>query len=227
MNRIIPIITKKDNIAIKPFKFNKANFVYLGDVINIVKIFSDLCADEIVVLDIFSNLDLSLIEKIAKNCFVPLTYGGGIRSFDDAKKIFERGVERVSINYLARYNFDEIRKISELYGKSSIVISFDIDNNLLVDNIDIFEWIDKYKNYASEFLISVTNKEGTFSGIEKDFFKKFDVNVIANCGVSSFEEAKMVLEKENISIGVGSVAFFKNKNKNSILINYKEAKNDL
>ena len=224
MNRIIPIITKKDNIAIKPHKFNKNKYIYLGDVINIVKIFSDLEADEIIVLDIFSKLNLDLIEKIAKNCFIPLTYGGGIRSFNDAKEVFKRGIERVSVNYLARHNFNEVKKISQIYGKSSLVISFDVDNNYLIDGISVFDWIKKYENIAGEFLISLKDKESTFSGLDKMFFEKFDTNIIANCGVSSFEEAQKFLIKENLSVGVGSVAFFKNQNKNSILINIKVAK---
>ena len=81
LNRLIPIVLLKDESLVKTYKFNK--FTYVGDPANTLSIFNDLLVDELVILDISavkSNQppNFKLLKQIAEECFMPLTYGGGI-----------------------------------------------------------------------------------------------------------------------------------------------------
>ena len=99
--RIIPCLLIHDKGLIKSIKFN--NYKYIGDPINAVRIFNEKHVDELMVLDIDATVNDSepnykLIENIANECRMPLCYGGGIKSIDQALKIFSLGVEKIAIS---------------------------------------------------------------------------------------------------------------------------------
>ena len=99
--RVIPVLLLCNNALYKTRKFKSP--IYIGDPINTVKIFSEKEVDEIVLLDINAHKNLSgpnysLIEQISSECFIPITYGGGIRNLDHIKNLLFLGVEKVSIN---------------------------------------------------------------------------------------------------------------------------------
>ena len=98
--RIIPILLIENQNCIKTIKFKKK--IYLGDPINIVKIYSELGVDEILINDI-SNSDIpdfKLLKQISEESFVPLSYGGGVKSFNDIEKILSYGYEKICFNSL-------------------------------------------------------------------------------------------------------------------------------
>ena len=94
-NRIIPALQIQEGSVVKSVKFK--NHSYVGDPVNTVNIFNNMEVDEILILDISAtnNIKYELIEEIATECFMPLTYGGGIGSIEVAKKIFSLGVEKL------------------------------------------------------------------------------------------------------------------------------------
>ena len=99
--RIIPCLLLKDDFLVKTIKFK--NPKYVGDPINAITIFNDKEVDEIILLDIASSkekkqINYQILEKIVKECFVPLTYGGGITDLKQMKQIYELGIEKIVIN---------------------------------------------------------------------------------------------------------------------------------
>ena len=132
LNRLIPIVLLKGESLVKTFKFNK--YTYVGDPTNTLRIFNELLVDELIILDIYATKlnhppNFRLLKQIAEECFMPLTYGGGISNIDHAKKIFDLGFEKISINTNAITNPDLIIDISAYFGNQSIIGSVDVRNN--------------------------------------------------------------------------------------------------
>ena len=97
-NRVIPCLLLKNDGLVKTQKFK--NDKYIGDPINAVKIFNEKEVDELILLDITASKNKNepnygLIENIAGECFMPLCYGGGIRTFEQAKQLFKLGIEKI------------------------------------------------------------------------------------------------------------------------------------
>jgi len=129
--RAIPILLLQDKGLVKTVKFRKPK--YVGDPINAVRIFNEKEVDELVFLDIAATKqkkrpNYALIENIARESFMPLAYGGGIRNIQEIREIFKLGVEKVSINTFAFQDPDFIKKASERFGSQSIIVSIDVKN---------------------------------------------------------------------------------------------------
>ena len=102
--RVIPALLLHEESLIKTTNFNK--FRYIGDPCNTVRIFNELEVDELIILDILASKNkvspnFDVLRSIADECFMPLAYGGGIKSLEQAKKIFDLGFEKVSLNTAA------------------------------------------------------------------------------------------------------------------------------
>ena len=99
--RVIPILGIVGNRLVKTVNFKAPR--YIGDPLNAIKIFNNKMVDEIAIIDIRATkngLDpnYKLIGEMAEECFSPLSYGGGVRTFEQAKRIFDLGVEKVILN---------------------------------------------------------------------------------------------------------------------------------
>src|SRR5688572_10349729 len=116
--RVIPVLLLKGQGLYKTVKFKDPQ--YLGDPINAVKIFNDKEVDELCFLDINATQEnkepnYKMIAEIASECFMPLSYGGGINHVDQAKKLFNIGVEKIIINTAAHNNPGLITELSAHY----------------------------------------------------------------------------------------------------------------
>ena len=105
--RVIPALLLRNESLVKTVRFGK--FTYVGDPCNTVRIFNELEVDELLFLDITASNEgrspkLKVLADIANECFMPLGYGGGIRSLDDAKAVFEIGFEKIAVNSCAVEN---------------------------------------------------------------------------------------------------------------------------
>ena len=146
--RIIPILLIKNDQMVKSVKYK--NLSYVGDPINIIKIFNEKEADEIIVLDIEKStndkeLNYDLIKNFASECYMPLTYGGGIKNIKQAEKLFSLGIEKLVINSNNYKNINLIDEISEKFGSQSIVSSIDINRDFF-NNLYLYDWVNKKKN---------------------------------------------------------------------------------
>jgi len=208
--RVIPTLLLKNESLVKTIKFKKYN--YIGDPINTVRIFNEFEVDELMFLDIFASyekrdINFKILKDIANECFMPLSYGGNIKSLDDAKKIFEIGFEKIVINSNAYDNIDLITEISNYFGSQSVVGSIDIKKDFLGNyrlyshhgkkkkKFAIKEWIKKLeKSGIGELLVTSIDKEGTWEGYDMEIIKMITdittVPVIANGGCGSVEDIR-------------------------------------
>ena len=127
--RIIPCLLLKGNGFYKTARFRHP--VYLGDPINILRIFNDKEADEIFILDISATSssrepNIELLRDLASECFMPLGYGGGIRSIEQMATLFQTGFEKVSLNTSAHERPELVSAAARRFGSQSVVVSIDV-----------------------------------------------------------------------------------------------------
>lgn len=131
--RIIPALLLRNESLVKTTQFGK--FSYVGDPANTVRIFNELEVDELLFLDITASREnrapnLRVLADIADECFMPLGYGGGIQSLEQAKAVFDIGFEKISINTQAVKNPSLIDEIASHYGSQAVIASIDVKKNL-------------------------------------------------------------------------------------------------
>jgi cyclase len=137
LRRVIPVLLLKGKGLVKTKRFSDP--VYVGDPINAVKIFNEKEVDEIIILDIEASRtnrkpDFQLIRELASECFMPMAYGGGIKTAEEAKQIFDCGVEKISLNTSAFLKPQLINEIAKSYGSQSVIVSVDYKKNLFGKN---------------------------------------------------------------------------------------------
>lgn len=238
--RIIPCLLLQNGRVVKTTKFK--NPVYIGDPINTIKIFNEKEVDEVIILDISNNRyekgpDIQLLEELASECFMPMAYGGGIRSFEDARNVFSCGIEKIIVNKMAVFNKKELMKIIEHYGSQAVVLSIDVANNWYGKrkiytngkktsvNIDLSTYIKKLQEIGiGEIFINDIDKDGSMSGYNIPLFKEVSsyslVPVIGSGGANSIEDITNAFKEGNINgASVGSFFVFQGPHK-AVLISY-------
>ena len=225
-HRVIPVLLLKNNGLVKTTRFKDPK--YVGDPINAIKIFNEKEVDELMLLDILASKgkrepNFSLIEQIAGECFMPLAYGGGITSFEQAQRLFSLGIEKVCLQSSAIENPALITKLAAHYGSQSIVVSIDIKKN----------WLGKYELYyaskaktlslnwkdylsqviaagAGELVLNAVDKDGTLSGPDLELIKMASalskVPLVGIGGVASLADIKAVIHAGASAAAAG--AFF-------------------
>ncbi|AXX86640.1 glycosyl amidation-associated protein WbuZ [Malaciobacter marinus] len=243
--RVIPCLLLKNESLVKTVKFKEYN--YIGDPVNTVRIFNELEVDELMFLDIFAskenrNINFKILTDIANECFMPLSYGGNIKSLDDAKKIFEIGFEKVVINSNAFNNIKLIEEISKYFGNQSVVGSIDIKKSFFgsqkiyshhgkyKQSIEVLEWVKELeKAGVGELLVTSIDKEGTWDGYDLDLIESITSNVqipvVANGGCGKIEHLGEVVKKAKASAcAVGSMVVYQKKDM-GVLVNFPDRKN--
>ncbi len=202
-NRIIPCLDVKNGRVVKGI-----NFVELkdaGDPVEQAKIYSEGGADEICFLDITASNEnrdtiIDIVRKTAKECFVPLTVGGGVRTIQNITDLLLAGADKVSINTAAVKSVDFVKEASKKFGSQCIVVAIDakkvLENKWEVfthggrnkTGIDAVDFAKKVEvNGAGEILLTSMDKDGTKSGYDVDLLRAITSNtnipVIASGGV--------------------------------------------
>ena len=139
--RIIPCLLVHEGGLVKTASFK--NPKYVGDPINAVKIFNEKEADELIVLDIDATVngadpDYKLISDVAAECRMPLCYGGGIKSAEQARRIIGLGVEKIALSAAAIENPNLITQIANEIGRQSVVIVLDVKKRMLGEDYDVY-----------------------------------------------------------------------------------------
>jgi len=239
--RIIPILLLKNSGLYKTMNFK--NPKYIGDPINAIKIFNDKEVDELVFLDITKSNDGSkvihweMLKNIASECFMPLTYGGGIQSVEMIREVLNIGVEKVSINTNAVRNPDLISKAAKYFGSSTIVVSIDVKKNFFnkydvyinggteKTKLDVFEWVKEVEGLgAGEILINCIDNDGVMNGYDLKFLKAVtqlvNIPVVAAGGARGIEDFKLAIDQCDVSgVAAGACFVYKGKHR-AVLITY-------
>jgi cyclase len=132
--RVIPVLLLKEGLLHKPVRFKAPK--YVGDPRVAVKIFNDKGADELVLIDMMATVerrepDYELIKEIATESFMPIAYGGGVHSYDQAARILELGVEKIVLNTALADNPDLSEQIAKVFGAQSVIGCLDCRKSLL------------------------------------------------------------------------------------------------
>mgnify|MGYP003966835549 FL=1 len=231
LKRIMPCLLLQDKRLVKTVQFK--NPAYIGDPINAVKIYNDKEVDELVILDISAtklnkSIDFDLLKDFAAECFMPLAYGGGVRSVDDFQKLFTLGIEKVVVNSLLIDKPDIVKEAAEKYGNQSVLASIDIKKSISGE-YEVFSHSKReiqfsfrgYIDYVislnvGEIMITSVDQEGTWNGYDTELIKivndLVDVPIIANGGCGTQQDIRDILYKTDIqAAAIGSMAVYQKK----------------
>lgn len=237
--RVIPVLLVSDGYLVKPVKFQGDK--YIGDPINAVRIFNEKQVDELVICDIDASIsgsgpNYTLIEEIASEAFMPVGYGGGVRSADEARRITGIGVEKVVLNTAAVERPETITEISQALGASSTVVSVDAKKRM-TGGWDTFSRRGSRRTGlspaeaarraqdlgAGEILVSSIDRESTFSGYDLRLVESVaaavTVPIVALGGAGSFSDFAPVIEAGASAAAAGSM-FVLNGRHRAVLISY-------
>ena len=226
-NRIIPCLDVKNGRVVKGI--NLVELKDAGDPVEQAKIYSDSGADEICFLDITASNEnretiYEVVKKTSKNCFVPLTVGGGVRSIEDINKLLNCGADKVSINTAAVQNHNLIKEAARRFGSQCIVVAIDAkktdENKWSVfthggreqTDIDAIEYAKiSESNGAGEILLTSMDKDGTQSGYDIELTSKItkaiNIPVIASGGVGNLDHLKDGIVKGGASAVLAASIF--------------------
>lgn len=240
--RVMPCLLCDDGALYKTVKFRNPN--YVGDPINAIKIFNEKEVDELILLDITASEkkkhpDFELIENIASECFMPLCYGGGIKSVDQIRKILSIGVEKVAVNSGFAEKPEFVAEACKLFGSQAIIVSIDIKKNLFGKYKVVVDRGKKALDYTpvdyaikaeeigcGELMITSVDREGTWEGYQLDILADIcsavSIPVIANGGAGCVNDLVKAKEKSGVSaLALGSMSVYQKKGM-GVLINFPE-----
>jgi cyclase len=237
--RVIPCLLLKGNGFYKTIKFK--NPVYLGDPVNILKIFNEKEVDEIFVLDIGVTLmqkeiNMSLLRDFASECFMPLGYGGGIRNLDQMKAIFQLGFEKVAVNTAAQEYPDLITDAANSFGSQSVVVSIDVKKSWM-GGYEVMTCagskktgrnptdyaIEMEARGAGELLVNGIDRDGTMLGYDLKLIKSVadavEIPVIAVGGAGTVQHLGDAVKEAGASaVAAGAMFVFQGPHR-AVLIN--------
>ena len=238
--RIIPCLLVKDKGLVKTVNFK--NPKYVGDPINAVRIFNEKQVDELTVLDIDATAekrepDYRMIENLAAECRMPLCYGGGVKTPEQAQRIFSLGVEKVAISSAAIQNRKLITQIAERVGSQSVVVIIDVKKKLLggyevyINNgkkatgKDPFEFARELEALgAGEVVINSIDQDGMMKGYDMILAEKLrlvtSLPLTLLGGAGTLQDIGKLIDRFGIiGASAGSLFVFKGVYK-AVLINY-------
>ena len=238
--RAIPCLLLRDRGLVKTIKFKDPT--YLGDPINIVKIFNDKEVDELVFLDITATIEhrrpqFDLLSKITSECFMPLGYGGGVNNLEDVKTILTLGVEKVLINSHAVENPAFVEAAADQVGSQSVVASVDVKINPAGEYevythsgqkptgrhpVELAKEMEK--RGAGELLLNSIDRDGTMQGYDLKLIKEVSgsvsIPVVACGGAATVQHLSEAVKQGGASAAAaGSMFVFQGPHR-AVLISY-------
>jgi imidazole glycerol-phosphate synthase subunit HisF len=239
--RVIPCLLVKGGGLVKTVQF--ASPKYVGDPINAVKIFNEKEVDELVVLDIDATAekrepDYSMIRNLAAECRMPLCYGGGVSTLEQAWRIVSMGVEKVALSAAAVANPALVREMAEAMGSQSVVVVLDIrpartpsgyevctHNGTRRTERDAAEFARQMQSSgAGEIVVNSIDRDGVMKGYDLTAIAAIraavTLPVTALGGAGSLQDIRGLIDRFGvIGAAAGSLFVFKGVYR-AVLINY-------
>ncbi len=238
-HRIIPALLLKNSGLVKTQKFKDPK--YIGDPINAIRIFNEKEVDELMILDITASKERRgpnyvLIGEFAGECFMPLAYGGGVTTVEQASRIFELGVEKICLQTAALENTNLVSELANRFGSQSVMVSIDVKRNwrgkpqlygAADGKIRKEPWLGQAKRLveagAGEVLLNAVDKDGTLAGPDLDLIREastsLDVPLITVGGISSLNDIKVAVEAGASAVAAGAFFVFHGPHR-AVLITY-------
>ena len=248
--RIIPCLLVHQKGLVKTVKFDDPK--YVGDPLNAVKIFNEKSVDELMVVDIDATInnrepDYQMISNLAMECRMPLCYGGGIKTAEQAQKILCLGVEKIAISSIAIERPEIITQLAKSVGNQSVIIVLDVKkkkfgskyeiythNGSRKTGIDPIEFAKQAEELgAGEIVLNSIDKDGLMDDYDHVIIDKIRESISLPMtvlgGAGCLEHVGGLINKHGIiGVAAGSIFVFKGKYK-AVLINYpnQQEKTDL
>lgn len=239
--RIIPCLLVRNKGLVKTVCFNEGK--YVGDPLNAVKIFNEKEVDELILLDIDATVenrlpDFELIRHVAIESRMPLCYGGGVKTVEQAKKIISLGAEKVAISSVVHEKNGIISAISDAVGSQSVVVVIDVKTKNIFGKKEVVTHNGKrftgknpidfaifcQESGAGEIVINSVDNDGLMKGYDvkliREIREAIDLPITALGGASNTNDLSgLIKEFGVIGAAAGSLFVFKGKYK-AVLINY-------
>ena len=227
--RMIPCLLLKGEGLYKTTKFRDP--VYLGDPLNIVRIFNDKEVDELCVLDITATREtrgprFDFLAELSSECFMPLSYGGGITSLDDCKRLFAIGLEKIILNTALYTVPGLLENAAAQFGTQSVVASIDVKKHLLgsyqvwshcgtvnTKRDPVSVAMEAEQRGAGEILLNSIDRDGTMTGYDEKLVSMVagavSIPVIACGGAQSLENMVDLVKRTPVSaVAAGALFVF-------------------
>ena len=238
-HRIIPCLLLRNGGLVKTLKFTDPK--YVGDPINAIRIFNDKEVDELMVLDITASKEnkepnYALIEQFASECFMPLSYGGGIKTMEQAQRLFNSGIEKICLQTAVLNDLSLVKNLSDKWGSSSILVSIDVKKNWLGHpklysaatgkTLDK-KWTDFMQEAVSagagEIVLNAVDRDGSMTGMDtaliQEAAKLLNVPLIAIGGAGSLADIKAAVGAGASAVSAGAFFVFQGPHR-AVLITY-------
>ncbi len=239
-NRVIPCLLLHNGSLVKTIQFNK--YSYIGDPLNTCRIFNELEVDEMSIIDISASKhrqapNYEILQELTNECFMPLSYGGGISSVEQVKKIFFTGFEKVIVNSSLYRDIALLEKIANIFGSQSVIAGIDVRKNILGKYVlysngglkkekeNLLNWIRVLQDSgAGEIFLTNISLEGTWKGFDIDLIKQVtesvNIPVIIHGGAGSKKDVEDAVNIGHASaVALGSMVVYQSKDM-GVLINY-------
>lgn len=225
--RIIPCLDVRDGKVVKGINF--VGIKEVGDPVECAMEYNKQGADEIVFLDITATNEKrktmdDVVERTAKNVFVPLTVGGGIRGVEDFRRLLLAGADKISVNSAAVKDPQIIERAASKFGSQCVVIAVDakqrpdmgytvyLNGGREDTGIDLIDWIRKAELLgAGELLLTSMDADGTKAGFDKDMLnavlREIKIPVIASGGCGRLEDFSDVFKNTNVDAALAASVF--------------------
>lgn len=244
-SRIIPCLLVHEEGLVKTQQFRDPK--YVGDPINAVKIFNEKEVDELIVLDIDASVkgkdpDYKMIENLAAECRMPLCYGGGVKSVEQAMKIVSLGVEKVALSSAFEENPSLAAELAATVGSQSVVAVVDVKKTGLFSKYTIFTLNGKRRSKrdleeycqaleeagVGEIVVNSIDQDGMMSGYDGKLIDiirdTVSIPMTVMGGAGNLGDIKSLVQKHGvIGAAAGSLFVFKGVYR-AVLINYPQPK---
>ncbi len=237
--RVIPCLLLKQTGFVKTVRF--ADPSYLGDPINIVKLFNDMEVDELAVLDISAGPGdrgpaFELLGNIADNAFMPMSYGGGVASSEDVRRILGIGYEKVVIGRRAFETPELVAEAAGAAGSQSVVVAIDVRKSFLgrygvyfgngktrakKDPVDFAREMEA--RGAGEIVLTSIDRDGTMAGYDLELIgavaEAVGIPVVACGGAGSLDDFAAAVRAGASAVAAGSLFVYHGRRR-AVLVNF-------
>jgi len=242
--RVIPVLQIENRKLVKTTGFKSPS--YVGDPINALRILNDKQVDEVAVVDIGATRnkkrpDIDFIHQLASECFMPMSYGGGVDSLEQVSEIFKTGIEKIIIGTAFYKRPELIKEIAQKFGSQSVMVSIDIRKNwlgsqrvfVLNGTVDTGQTPISYAALAQgagagELLLQSIEKEGSFKGYDIELIervsKSVNIPVVPLGGAHSVMDFFFAIQAGASAVAAGNMFLYKGTHK-AVLINYPDQDN--
>ncbi|MFZ5585157.1 MAG: AglZ/HisF2 family acetamidino modification protein [Thermodesulfobacteriota bacterium] len=239
-NRVMPCLLLRNRGLVKTVKFKDP--AYVGDPINTIRIFNEKEVDELILLDITATPEnkppnFELVADIAGECFMPLAYGGGVRSVEDVKRLTGLGAEKVAINSAAYADPDLISRAAAAVGSQSVIAAIDVKKTLFgkykamhgggrveAGTTAVEQALKVQALGAGEILLTSIDRDGTFAGYDLELIRAVtaavSIPVIACGGAGKIDDfGRAVKEGGASAVAAGSLVVYQGPHR-AVLVSF-------